>query len=300
MDYISYQQTPLQPIRHPLLTEKRVSLIVKREDLNHPHVSGNKWWKLKYNVLQAAETNSKILTFGGAFSNHIYATAAATNLLKMPSIGVIRGEMTLPLNHTLHFAQTQGMKLHFVSREEYKTAKHRIALSLEEKRGECFVIPEGGSNVHAARGVAEFASTLPGNFDYVVLPVGTGGTMAGLICGFTGSSRLLGISVLKNGGFLNGEIEKLCVELNSRSNNNWTILTEYHHGGYAKVTNDLLRFIETMSHYSLPLDHVYTGKALYAVLEEVRKGNIKPGSSILFIHTGGLQGSFRVKDLEQH
>ena len=291
MEFLSYYQTPLQNIRHPLLDEKRISLVVKREDLNHPQVSGNKWWKLKWNLVKALQSQTKVLTFGGAFSNHIYATAAATKQLGIPSIGVIRGEMILPLNPTLEFASRQSMELHFVSREAYRSHKDQIASSLISTHGECFVIPEGGTNLDAIRGVAEFASSLPEGFDYIVLPVGTGGTMAGIVCGIQGNAHILGVSVLKNGQFLEKEVLRLCQQFASRPPTaKWNILTAYHHGGYAKVTKELLNFIEMFREHSLPLDHVYTGKALYAFFEEVKRDKIKPGSSVLFLHTGGLQG----------
>jgi 1-aminocyclopropane-1-carboxylate deaminase len=287
---LEYQQTPLFEISTAETEKAGVHVIVKREDLNHSHISGNKWWKLKYNLEQAAKAGYKtILTFGGAFSNHIYATSAAAKEAGLQSVGIIRGEETLPLNHTLQFAREQGMTLHYVTRESYSNKS-------DEKFGDFYLIPEGGTNELAIRGCSEFAasqlSQIP--FDYLVMPVGTGGTMAGILSGLRGQKKVIGVAVLKNGDFLKKEVDSLVRNFSDSQYGNWHLLTSYHHGGYARVTPALTEFIVMMNEaHNLPLDHVYTGKMMFALMEEIKKGTFKRGSVILALHTGGLQGSLR-------
>lgn len=270
-------------------------MLVKREDLNHPYVSGNKWWKLKYNLSAAADRGLlTLLTFGGAFSNHLYATAAAASDLSLQSIGIIRGEETLPLNAILQFAKDRGMIFKYVSREQYRRkAETEFMEKLRQEFGGFYEIPEGGSNILAVKGCAEFAETELSkiDFDYLCLPVGTGGTIAGLICGFQGKKNIIGVSVLKNGEFLQTEIENHIQSFSDHSYSDWFLLTGYHHGGYAKATQDLLLFIDKMKLvYGLPLEPVYTGKLVWAVMREIESGSFKRGSTILLLHTGGLQG----------
>ena len=291
---LKYITTPLQEIQHHSLEKAGIRLLIKREDLNHPHISGNKWWKLKYNLQEARHQNKKtLLTFGGAFSNHICATAAAAREEGFKSLGVIRGEKTLPLNPTLKFAEEQGMEIHYITREDYrKKNENEFIQNLVRDFGDFFLIPEGGTNTLAVKGCAEYAEQelATVDFDHLILPVGTGGTMTGLICGFKGSKNIIGVSVLKNGEFLNHDIEKLINDFSGKSFGNWSILTSYHHGGYAKVTDALLLFIKAMmDENNLPLDQVYTGKLLWAVMKEIENGNFKRGSTILVLHTGGLQ-----------
>lgn len=300
---ITYNETPLQEIKNSLLDKAGVSLLIKREDMNHPFVSGNKWWKLKYNLEAAIKLEHKtLLTFGGAYSNHIYATAAAAYELGLKSIGIIRGEDVLPLNHTLKFAKEHGMDLHYVSREVYRTKTSSSFIeNLHHQFGNFYLIPEGGTNKLAVHGCAEWGQTLlPIEFDTLIFAVGTGGTMAGLIQSLGAQKQIIGVSTLK-GDFLKNEVDTLLVEQNpevitkkklSTLNRNWSVLTSYHHGGYGKTTEELMHFIETMKqNHNLPLDPVYTGKLLWAVMEEVKKGSFNRGSIILALHTGGMQGA---------
>ncbi len=292
---LAYNPTPVQEIAHPAAKSAGVKLLVKREDLNHPYVSGNKWWKLKYNLASAADRGiPTLLTFGGAFSNHLYATAAAAYALNLKSIGIIRGEETLPLNPTLQFAKDRGMIFKYVSREQYRRkAEPEFIEKLRQEFGGFYEIPEGGSNILAVTGCAEFAERELSkiDFDYLCLPVGTGGTIAGLICGFRGKKNIIGVSVLKNGEFLQTEIINHVHDFSGQLYPDWSLLTAYHHGGYAKVTNDLVQFIGEMKVvYDLPLDPVYTGKLVWGVLKEIESGSFKRGSTILLLHTGGLQG----------
>lgn len=284
---LRYAPTPVQEIFDSVLDHAGVRLLIKREDLNHPLVSGNKWWKLKHNLAEAQTQNKKtLLTFGGAHSNHIFATAAAAAELGFKSIGIIRGEETLPLNSTLSFAKQQGMSLHYVSRELYRTkTSSQFIEELERLFGDFYLIPEGGTNVLAVKGATEFAQTLNMDFDYVCCPVGTGGTLAGLIEGLP-EKKVIGFSVLKGGEFLTEDIQAL-----TSVKGNWNIITDYHFGGYAKTNSALEQFIRTFkANHAILLDQVYTGKMMAGIYDLIQKGHFVKGNTILAIHTGGLQG----------
>jgi 1-aminocyclopropane-1-carboxylate deaminase len=294
MKDLEYNETPVIEINHPLLKEAGIQLLVKREDLNHPLISGNKWWKLKYNLKAAVEQNfDTVLTFGGAFSNHIYATAAACREVDLKSIGIIRGERHYPLNPTLSFAQSSGMDLHYVARSTYRLKNEQTFLQeLENQFGKFFFVPEGGTNDYGIKGAQEFVTKIsPLFFDIVFVPVGTAGTITGIIAGMNGKKKIIGIPVLKAAEFQKSEIINLLQNFCNKQFNNWMLLTEYHHGGYAKTTGKLMEFILMMRHqHNLPLDQVYTGKLIYAIFEEVKKGSFSRGTTILALHTGGLQG----------
>lgn len=283
---LEYSPTPIQPIDDPSLISAGVQLFVKREDLNHPYVSGNKWWKLKLNLSRAlAEGHDQLLTFGGAFSNHIYATAAAARAVGMKCVGVIRGEEPSPLNDTLRFARAAGMKLHFISRTSYRSKDDSLLSTLLSKFGRCYIIPEGGSNEPGVAGVASFAEQLPRDFDYLCCPIGTGATLAGLIRGMHGSGFLIGFPVLKGGDAWNIAVREF-----DPIYTNWTTIPDYHFGGYAKSDDALEKFIRQFSANSnVPLEHVYSGKMFFGILDLVSKGFFRRGSKILAIHTGGLR-----------
>jgi 1-aminocyclopropane-1-carboxylate deaminase/D-cysteine desulfhydrase-like pyridoxal-dependent ACC family enzyme len=267
-------------------------VLVKREDLNHPFVSGNKWWKLKYNLEEAVRLDHDVLlTFGGAYSNHIFATAAAGRELGLKTIGIIRGEEVLPLNHTLSFAESCGMKLHYISREAYrKKAELDFINQLRDQFGNFYLIPEGGTNELAVKGCAEFAERLNNeiDFDYLCLSMGTGGTMAGMIEGMNSSKNLIGFSSLKGGEFLVEEIRRMT----SPEKTNWSINSDYHFGGYGKATLELGNFMKEVNEkYQLPLDIVYNSKMFYGIMDLMKKDYFKRGSNLLVLHTGGLQGN---------
>jgi 1-aminocyclopropane-1-carboxylate deaminase len=286
-----YTTTPIIELKSPALAVSSVRILVKREDQNHVHASGNKWWKLKYNLNEAIRLgHNTLLTFGGAYSNHIYATAATAKELGVKSIGIIRGEEVQPLNHTLAFAASCGMKLHFVSRDEYRSKTDDAFIQkLYEQFGDFYLIPEGGTNELAVNGVAEFGSGLinEAEFDYICLPVGTGGTIAGIVRGMNGNKKILGFSVLKGGSFLNDEVKRWV----GGSIDNWSIVEDYHFGGYAKTTNELLNFMTDFEkQHQVPLDQVYTAKLVFGVFDMIQKGYFKKESTILILHTGGLQG----------
>jgi len=286
---LRYTPTPVQEIFDPLFDKAGVRVLIKREDLNHPYVSGNKWWKLKYN-LEAARVKGyeTLLTFGGAYSNHLYATAAAAKELGFKSIGIVRGEETHPLNPTLDFVQSQGMRLHYVSREYYRQ-KNDVAFKqqLQNQFGGFYLIPEGGTNELAVKGAEEFAGTLGDDYDYLCCAVGTGGTMTGLIAGMQGQKHVVGISVLKGGDFLKDDVSNLLPNPYTK----WELVTDYHFGGYAKATAKLLDFMSDFERrFSIPLEHVYTAKLLYGIFDLISKEHFKKGSTLLILHSGGLQG----------
>ena len=282
---LQYQETPIQEIHDMVLEKAGLRLLIKREDLNHPLVSGNKWWKLKYNLIEAAQKNFKtLLTYGGAYSNHIFATAAAASELGFKSIGIIRGEEVLPLNPTLAFARSQGMELHYISREAYR-AKSRDYL---EKFDNFYFIPEGGSNMLAVKGVCEFASKLDVPYDYLCCAVGTGGTLSGLIEGVPAEKKIIGFPTLKGAEFLIEEIKKLSEK--SKVLTNWELKSDFHFGGYAKSTPQLIQFIERFKTvHNVPLEFVYTGKLMSGIYSLISSGFFPRGTTILAIHTGGLQ-----------
>jgi 1-aminocyclopropane-1-carboxylate deaminase len=289
---LNYHPTPVEELEDPEFARAGVRVFLKREDLNHPFVSGNKWWKLKYNLEEALRSGSStLLTFGGAFSNHIYATAAAAHELGLRSIGVIRGEEKLPLNPVLHFAQTRGMQLYYVSRGLYrqKTSPEFI-ITLRNRFGDFYLIPEGGTNPEAVRGTQELGEMLMREyeFDYLCCAVGTGGTIAGLINGLKGQKQVIGFPVLKDATYLEEVINNYLI----KPYTNWRLVHHYHHGGFARSNAALLAFRQHIfERYNLWLDRVYMAKVLWAVIHEIRSGNFERGSTILILHSGGSSAS---------
>lgn len=285
--------TPIVQINDALIEKYGVELFIKREDLTDAIISGNKYRKLKYNLLNAKDVGlNKLLTFGGAYSNHIHAVAYAGQKYGFNTIGVIRGEETLPLNPTLLDASNYGMKFHYMSRTEYRDKMTpNIIEKLKNQFGEFYLIPEGGSNALAVKGCTEILDKNEKNFDHICCACGTGGTIAGIIASLNGTKNVWGFPALKNGEFLKKDIFNLIDSFNSQSYNNWDLITKYHFGGYAKFNTDLIRFINQFKHqHNIQLDPIYTGKLLFAIYEEIKNGFFKTGERILAIHTGGLQG----------
>lgn len=285
--------TPIQEIINPLFDEKEIKFLVKRDDLNHPVISGNKFRKLKYNLEQAKiEGYNTLLTFGGAFSNHIYSVAGAGKAFGFKTIGVIRGEEYKALNPTLSFAQSQGMYLHYLDRETYRSkSEPGVLKQLENQFGKCYVLPEGGTNNLAIKGCVEIIGEIDGDFDVITCPVGTGGTLSGLISGLNGKRKVMGFSALK-GNFLEKEVEQLLTSFNLGTYSNWEINTDYHFGGYAKVKPDLIQFIEEFEEaHGIPLEPIYTGKMFYGLFDLIRNDFFEKGTTIIALHTGGLQGN---------
>ncbi|MFW5760875.1 MAG: 1-aminocyclopropane-1-carboxylate deaminase/D-cysteine desulfhydrase [Cyclobacteriaceae bacterium] len=287
---------PLQKISHPIIEDQKVKFYLKREDLLHPYISGNKIRKLKYNLQQAKLENKEILlTFGGAYSNHIFALAAAGKEGGFKTIGVIRGEAYHPLNPTLQFAVDQGMQLHFLTRQQYHLKDDpQILQQLQAIYGDYYLVPEGGSNRFAIPGCAEIWEDLHEEFNFISTPVGTGGTLAGLLAGKPANVNLLGFPVLKNGEYLVAKIENLLQEsgyIPTKLRPHWQLIHDYHFGGYAKFSKQLIDFINAFKvEQGVSLDPVYTGKMMFGLFDLIREGYFPKGSKILALHTGGLQG----------
>jgi len=264
-------------------------MYIKRDDLIHPEISGNKWRKLKYNFEYAIENAlSEVITFGGAYSNHIAATAAAANHFGIKSTGIIRGdELNENSNPTLQQAAKDGMNFRFLSREDYRKLKTDLNL-LKAQFPNAYIIPEGGTNELAIQGASEIIQELHIDFDVIITAIGTGGTMAGLIRGLRGKKEVLGISSLK-GDFMKTEMRDLLQNMQI-SHSNFEVLTNFHFGGYGKCPSTLIDFINQMKkEINMLFDPIYTAKALFGVWEMITNGRFD-GQTLVFLHTGGLQG----------
>lgn len=278
-----------------LLLDTNLSVTIRRLDQIHPQISGNKFFKLKYNLIEAQRLGYRqILTFGGAYSNHIAATAYAAQRFGFESIGIIRGEelATQALNPTLSTAVQHGMQLHFVSRGVYRQ-KHLpdYLAQLQQHYPHAYILPEGGSNYLAVLGCQEILSHQDQqDFDVICAAVGTGGTLAGIITASAAQQQLLGFSALQ-GDFLTQAVQQHLPNLHPQ--NNWQITDDYCCGGYAKTTPELLKFIDQFQQrHAIPLEPIYTGKMLYGIMDLISKQYFKAGTRILVIHSGGLQGKF--------
>ncbi|WP_299834475.1 pyridoxal-phosphate dependent enzyme [uncultured Tenacibaculum sp.] len=270
-----------------------VELWIKREDKIQEFVSGNKFRKLKHNISEAKRyKHQSLLTFGGAYSNHIVATAVAGSLSGLKTIGVVRGEElaenfeeVLKTNQTLKVAHEHGMEFKFVSRAVYRDkTEANFINSLRDTFGDFYLIPEGGTNPLAIKGCEEILSNEDQKFDYICTAVGTGGTISGLINSVHTNQEVIGFPALK-GNFLYDEIRKYTTK------ENWTLNLDYNFGGYGKFNEDLIHFINIFkSETSILLDPIYTGKMLFGIVDLINKGKFKKGSKILAIHTGGIQG----------
>ena len=282
---------PIQELKHGL-SSTDARLFIKREDLLHPVVSGNKWRKLKYNLIEAKNANQKVLlTFGGAYSNHIHAVAGAARQYGFGSIGIIRGEEHFPLNPTLKEATELGMELYYLDRTTYRE-KHTAPVinDLKDLFGDFFLIPEGGTNELAVLGTSEIVKDIESDYDYVVSACGTGGTISGIISGLKSKAKAIGFAVLK-GDFLTDEVNSLLRRSNNPDLKDWEINNDYHFGGYAKYNNELIHFInEFKDRFMIQLDPIYTGKMMFGIFDLLKSGYFPNGSRILTIHTGGLQG----------
>jgi 1-aminocyclopropane-1-carboxylate deaminase len=288
--------SPLQLINDPILSKYNVKLYIKRDDLIHPDITGNKWRKLKYNLIEARKTGfDTLLTFGGAFSNHICATAVAGKIFDFKTIGIIRGHELTPMsNNSLMYAKLNGMDLIFLPRLDY-SFKDKIT---REYRKDHYVLPEGGTNELAVKGVIEMVDEIYAqiNPDYICCAVGTGGTFAGVINGLRGNTKALGVLVLKDSrSLVKNAITKLIstpreFELNE---------TDYHFGNYAKTTPELITFIKEFEQRNptIQLEQVYTGKMMYGIYDMIQQDKFKENTNIVVVHTGGMQG--RMKELDE-
>ncbi len=283
----------LQYLSNSLLREKKVEVAVLRLDQVHPTVSGNKFFKLKYNLEEAKKLGKKmILTFGGAFSNHIYATASAALSEGLQSIGIIRGEETHDTNPTLSHAKASGMKLHFVDRESYRRkGSPEFLKSLNAQFGDFYLIPEGGTNALAIQGTKEVLKDSHAEFSQICVSIGTGGTFAGLADSLKTHQKLVGFSSLK-GEFIHQEIDDLLKSNQIHPAGSYEIKTAFHFGGYGKHKQELIEFMRWFyQEFNIPLDPIYTGKMTFGIWDLIRRNHFSPESKILLIHTGGLQGN---------
>jgi len=267
-----------------------LSVSVLREDLIRPLISGNKFRKLKYNLKAFEEGNyNALLTFGGAYSNHIFATAAAGKEFGFKTIGVIRGEeiqSKIDDNPTLKYAKECGMNFKFVSREKYRQKTNPEFLEeLKNEFGQLYILPEGGTNDLAVKGCEEILGNHTKEFDFVCCAVGTGGTISGIINSSENHQKILGFPALKDSAFLKDEIKKYC------RRSNFELIDEFHFGGFAKTNDELIDFINSFKkNFGLTLDPIYTAKMMFGVIGLIKRGILKKGSRVLVIHTGGLQG----------
>jgi len=276
-------------------------LHIKREDLADPYFGGNKWRKLKYNLIQAkAQHNNTLLTFGGAWSNHIYATAAAGKYFGFKTIGIIRGEAHDRLNPTLQFARDCGMQLEYVNRQTYRTKNSKeFTNELHQRYGDFYLLPEGGSNLLALKGCAEIVDDINIPFDIITTACGTGATLAGIITALSPNQQAIGFAVLKGADFLDKEVSRMLINSGHRSAHNWHIEKNYHFGGYARSKAELLTFIRQFkSDFDIELDAVYTGKMLYGLFDLISNNTFARGTRIIAVHTGGLQGNAGYPELK--
>lgn len=269
-------------------TEKIKSFSILRLDLPDPLSGGNKKFKLKYNLEEMEGSGFKtMLTFGGAFSNHIAAVATAGKKNNFRTIGIIRGdELTEMSNPVLQYASDCGMQLIFISRDDYRK---RNDLSFCEfllaKYGPAYLLPEGGSNALAVQGCAEILSDKTGSYDVIICPVGTGATLAGIISSAQPNQEIIGVAVLEGRNYLENEVEKFLDKRTLLSE--WKIEHDFTLGAYGKSSVELKKFVaEAKNKFGLPLDEVYSGKALFAVSELIKRNDFSE-KKVLFIHTGG-------------
>ncbi len=286
MKDIKFSDITIDELSLPLLIEKRVDADVLRLDKIHPLISGNKWFKLRYYLedVKRLQKNT-IVTYGGAWSNHIIATAAACKVNGLNSIGIIRGEEAIHLSPTLTKAKELGMQLFFISRGDYKNGKIPAALD----QSEYYIIPEGGYGIKGAEGASTMLDYCKKeNYSHICCAAGTGTMTAGLIKASLSSNKVIAFSVLKNNFDINEDIRSLT----GKDANEFQLIHDYHFGGYAKHKPELINFMnEFYRQTTIPSDFVYTGKLFFAVNDLINQNFFAPGSRLLIIHSGGLQGN---------
>jgi len=285
----TFKSSILTKIDDPMLAQYQIELWMKRDDLLHPVISGNKWRKLKYSLDHALSLGTDtIISMGGAYSNHLHALAYVGKVLGFKTIGLVRGEQPVTLTPTLSDIKDWGMELRFVSRADYRLLRqyknHQALPGLEPGQ---YWLTEGGAQTLALKGVTELVNEIAIPYDTLCVPCGTGTTLAGIIDAAQEQVSVLGFAAIKNAGFLLGEVEAML----SQSRNNWQINLDYHFGGFARVNAELNAFTDDFeSKTNIPLEPVYTGKMMYAVYDLIKKHYFKPGERIIALHTGGLQG----------
>lgn len=291
----TFSLSRLDQINDARLVQHNVQLWIKRDDLLHPIISGNKWRKLKYSLDHALSLGmDTLVSMGGVYSNHLHALAYVGKVLGLKTIGIVRGEPLSVLTPTLQDALDWGMTLQFVSRTEYRTLRQYKAFdSFPNLKPQQYWLPEGGAQILALKGVAELVHEIDIPYDTLCVPCGTGATLAGIAAAVPGNVSVIGFAALKNADFLNLDVAALMPQVL----NNWNINLLYHFGGFAKTNTLLITFIENFeSHTKIPLEPVYTGKMMYALYDLLQKGYFKPGQRIIALHTGGLQGKREAND----
>lgn len=285
-----YKNIATQSIRKPLHKTMDINVEVLRLDLIHPIISGNKWFKLKYHIQEALRENKKgIVTVGGAYSNHLAATAVACRDTQLSSVGIIRGEQTYPENYSIRLMREAGMQIIYAGRDQYKNKNRLINDFLASNPG-FYYVPEGGQSAEGIKGAGEILLNAGEGYTHIICSAGTGTTLAGLINASSDQQKVIGISALK---IPDTDSNQLTGFLKSNtSNNNYTIIYDYHFGGYARKTEELIAFMNLFyTEEIIPTDFVYTGKMMYAVYDLIKKNYFPPGSKLLLIHTGGLIGN---------
>ena len=285
-----YKNIATQYIRKPLHKTMEIKVDVLRLDLIHPIISGNKWFKLKYHIEAALLENKKgIVTFGGAYSNHLAATAVACSETNLSSVGIIRGEQTHTENYSIRIMREAGMQIIYVSRDQYKN-KNKLINDFLASNPEYYYVPEGGQSAEGIKGAGEILVNAGNGYTHIISSTGTGTTLAGLINSSSDQQEVIGISALKIPDTGSNELNTF---LKSNTyKNNYTIIYDYHFGGYAKKTEELIAFMNLLyAEENIPTDFVYTGKMFYAVYDLIEKKYFPPGSKLLLVHTGGLIGN---------
>jgi len=285
-DFLSTENIPLSEVNHPLLKEREVKLFVKRDDLIHPFISGNKWRKLKFNIEEMKRQEKKrMLTFGGAYSNHILATAAAGNKFGFRTVGIIRGEKPRKKNPVLKKADDFGMQFHFITREEYRKKETKeFPEKLKNAFGEFYMVPEGGANELGVKGCKEIAGEIKIDYTHICCCCGTGATLAGIAISLPAGKKAVGFCVHKGG-------ESVAENINRWTSgaDNFTIINDYHFGGFAKSTDELRVFAHEFSmETNIPVEPVYTAKMFFGIFDLVGKDFFERGSVLVALHTGGI------------
>ncbi len=291
--HINEKAAVLLPVKLPNVSND-VKVFMKRIDLVHPVISGNKWYKMKYNIAEMMdEGKGTLLTFGGAFSNHIHATAEAGKIFGFKTIGLLRGEEHLPLNETLQSAVANGMEIHYVDRTTFRERDSvKFLGGLKKQFGDVYILPLGGTNTIALKGCAEIVEQVEVDYDYVCSASGSGGTFAGIVAGLNGAKKGIVFPALKGGEFLKEVISDLVFRYSGKDFQNWSINTDYHFGGFARLTKELVEFTEKFEKLNgFGLDYIYTNKMMFGIAELIKSGYFKTGETIVAIHSGGLQGN---------
>lgn len=285
--------SPMEHLNDDRLRRREVDIWLKRDDMIHPEIPGNKWRKLKYNLAEAARVRQdSLLTFGGAYSNHIRATAAAGRHCGFSTIGIIRGEEHLPLNPSLAYAVRQGMRLSYLDREAYRRKTDpEVIRRLRLKFGPFYLLPEGGSNELAVRGCAEIPAEIDIDFDVICCPCGTGTTLAGIAAGLKPGQRAVGFSSLKGGAFLADDVADLQRRTFGAGSGSWSIEYSFHFGGFARKNEELEAFIaDFLTRHGIALDWVYVAKMMYGLYALAEDGTFEPGSRVVAVITGPPAG----------